>query len=359
MSPLPQGEAPPPHPLKPGQQHDDSAPQPADAAGSSPRSFPIDGLRNGYPDAAAADATQTVSMQSTLSTMEEDQPSGTVIRRRLLSRSRSSGAAPGSDAAANAAAARGSGSFSSSGGPSRSSPLGLAPGGDSTERYRGYRDGNNNNNSDGSGDEGGVPLGGILGSFFNDKEDLVTLTYATMIGVVVATSVFFFDVSIQYIHDLPDIFAVGGGMVVVVVVYVLVVFWGMVVVAWRMLSTIPTLCCTQHTLPTADSNRRQTQLTQPNRTPHPEPRRRRRPRHGPAAARRPRHPLPLRDADRRRLPGGRAAEQGVCAGAQVSDARDRGRRGRLEECHAAEGLWAGDYHFTSCVFQSDRATPTN
>jgi len=61
-----------------------------------------------------------------------------------------------------------------------------------------------------SGDEGGVPLVGALGSFLNDREDLVTLFYAMATGVVVATSVFFFDVSIQYIHDLPDILAVGG-----------------------------------------------------------------------------------------------------------------------------------------------------
>eukprot|EP00775_Hariotina_reticulata_P005436 gene5436-5669_t len=39
------------------------------------------------------------------------------------------------------------------------------------------------------------------------RDDLVTLAYAVAMGGVVATSVFFFDVSIQYVHDLPDIFA--------------------------------------------------------------------------------------------------------------------------------------------------------
>lgn len=37
------------------------------------------------------------------------------------------------------------------------------------------------------------------------QDDLTTLLYSVLTGGVVATSVFFFDVSIQYIHDLPDI----------------------------------------------------------------------------------------------------------------------------------------------------------
>jgi hypothetical protein len=43
--------------------------------------------------------------------------------------------------------------------------------------------------------------------FWSSREDLVTLAYAIATGAIVATSVFIFDVSIQYIHDLPDIFA--------------------------------------------------------------------------------------------------------------------------------------------------------
>eukprot|EP00195_Chlamydomonas_chlamydogama_P005828 CAMPEP_0202903764 /NCGR_PEP_ID=MMETSP1392-20130828/26154_1 /ASSEMBLY_ACC=CAM_ASM_000868 /TAXON_ID=225041 /ORGANISM="Chlamydomonas chlamydogama, Strain SAG 11-48b" /LENGTH=634 /DNA_ID=CAMNT_0049591089 /DNA_START=664 /DNA_END=2568 /DNA_ORIENTATION=+ len=50
--------------------------------------------------------------------------------------------------------------------------------------------------------------------WFSNKDDAITLTYAVIVGALVATSVFVFDVSIQYIHDLPDIFAasgIGGG----------------------------------------------------------------------------------------------------------------------------------------------------
>jgi hypothetical protein len=39
------------------------------------------------------------------------------------------------------------------------------------------------------------------------RDDLLTLAYAVGMGGLVATSVFIFDVSIQYVHDLPDIFA--------------------------------------------------------------------------------------------------------------------------------------------------------
>jgi hypothetical protein len=43
------------------------------------------------------------------------------------------------------------------------------------------------------------------------RDDLLTLAYAVGMGGLVATSVFIFDVSIQYVHDLPDIFAQVGG----------------------------------------------------------------------------------------------------------------------------------------------------
>jgi hypothetical protein len=49
----------------------------------------------------------------------------------------------------------------------------------------------------------------------NANDDLLSLGYAVSTGAIVATCVFLFDCSIQYIHDLPDIFAVdfhlGGG----------------------------------------------------------------------------------------------------------------------------------------------------
>eukprot|EP00878_Enallax_costatus_P014507 GHUV01015174.1.p1 GENE.GHUV01015174.1~~GHUV01015174.1.p1 ORF type:complete len:413 (+),score=124.29 GHUV01015174.1:375-1613(+) len=51
-------------------------------------------------------------------------------------------------------------------------------------------------------------------SWWKNRDDLITLAYAVGMGGLVATSVFVFDVSIQYVHDLPDIFAqlhVGGG----------------------------------------------------------------------------------------------------------------------------------------------------
>ncbi|GFH13599.1 CBS domain-containing protein [Haematococcus lacustris] len=48
--------------------------------------------------------------------------------------------------------------------------------------------------------------------WFKNKDDILTLSYAVVIGVVVAASVFTFDVSIQFIHDLPDIFAVNLGI---------------------------------------------------------------------------------------------------------------------------------------------------
>jgi hypothetical protein len=50
---------------------------------------------------------------------------------------------------------------------------------------------------------------------FGGGDDLLSLGYAISTGAIVATSVFLFDVSIQYIHDLPDIFSanlhLGGG----------------------------------------------------------------------------------------------------------------------------------------------------
>lgn len=51
--------------------------------------------------------------------------------------------------------------------------------------------------------------------WLTNKDDLLTLSYAVLTGAVVATSVFAFDCTIQYVHDLPDIFAkelhIGGG----------------------------------------------------------------------------------------------------------------------------------------------------
>lgn len=44
------------------------------------------------------------------------------------------------------------------------------------------------------------------------RDDLLTLAYAVGMGGLVATSVFIFDVSIQYVHDLPDIFAQVGSL---------------------------------------------------------------------------------------------------------------------------------------------------
>lgn len=44
-------------------------------------------------------------------------------------------------------------------------------------------------------------------SWWKNRDDLITLAYAVAMGGLVATSVFIFDVSIQYVHDLPDILA--------------------------------------------------------------------------------------------------------------------------------------------------------
>jgi hypothetical protein len=44
-------------------------------------------------------------------------------------------------------------------------------------------------------------------AWWKNRDDLITLAYAVAMGGVVATSVFVFDVSIQYVHDLPDIFS--------------------------------------------------------------------------------------------------------------------------------------------------------
>lgn len=44
-------------------------------------------------------------------------------------------------------------------------------------------------------------------AWWRNRDDLITLAYATATGGIVAASVFVFDVSIQYIHDLPDIAA--------------------------------------------------------------------------------------------------------------------------------------------------------
>lgn len=47
-------------------------------------------------------------------------------------------------------------------------------------------------------------------AWWKNRDDLVTLAYAVAMGGVVAASVFVFDVSIQYVHDLPDIFSQVG-----------------------------------------------------------------------------------------------------------------------------------------------------
>ena len=70
---------------------------------------------------------------------------------------------------------------------------------------RGDGSGSDGDSGAGSGAAGGLFNFGLLG---RQRDDLVTLAYAMLTGVVVAGSVFAFDVSIQYIHDLPDIFAV-------------------------------------------------------------------------------------------------------------------------------------------------------
>ncbi|MEW5302860.1 MAG: hypothetical protein WDW36_005601 [Sanguina aurantia] len=52
-------------------------------------------------------------------------------------------------------------------------------------------------------------------SWRRNRDDVITLAYSVLIGIVVASSVFVFDVSIQCIHDLPDFFSkslgIGGG----------------------------------------------------------------------------------------------------------------------------------------------------
>jgi hypothetical protein len=51
-------------------------------------------------------------------------------------------------------------------------------------------------------------------TWLSGQRDIITLSYAILVGGLVATSVFVFDVSIQYIHDIPDMLAnkgIGGG----------------------------------------------------------------------------------------------------------------------------------------------------
>lgn len=53
--------------------------------------------------------------------------------------------------------------------------------------------------------------------WLSNQRDIITLSYAVLVGGVVAASVFTFDVSIQYIHDLPDNLSsigIGGGRTV-------------------------------------------------------------------------------------------------------------------------------------------------
>ncbi|KXZ55344.1 hypothetical protein GPECTOR_3g475 [Gonium pectorale] len=51
-----------------------------------------------------------------------------------------------------------------------------------------------------------------VADWLRDKDDITTLTYAVLTGGLVAGAVFVFDVSIQTIHDLPDIFSSGLGI---------------------------------------------------------------------------------------------------------------------------------------------------
>ncbi|GFR48199.1 hypothetical protein Agub_g10016 [Astrephomene gubernaculifera] len=51
-----------------------------------------------------------------------------------------------------------------------------------------------------------------VADWLRDRDDIYTLYYAVLTGGLVATAVFLFDVSIQTIHDLPDIFSTGLGI---------------------------------------------------------------------------------------------------------------------------------------------------
>ncbi|GIL50877.1 hypothetical protein Vafri_6854 [Volvox africanus] len=51
-----------------------------------------------------------------------------------------------------------------------------------------------------------------VADWLKDQDDITTLTYAVLTGGLVAAAVFIFDVSIQTIHDLPDIFSTGLGI---------------------------------------------------------------------------------------------------------------------------------------------------
>ncbi|KAG2448571.1 hypothetical protein HYH02_006462 [Chlamydomonas schloesseri] len=51
-----------------------------------------------------------------------------------------------------------------------------------------------------------------VADWLKDQDDITTLTYAVLTGGLVAAAVFIFDVSIQTIHDLPDIFSSGLGI---------------------------------------------------------------------------------------------------------------------------------------------------
>ncbi|KAG2444864.1 hypothetical protein HXX76_001602 [Chlamydomonas incerta] len=51
-----------------------------------------------------------------------------------------------------------------------------------------------------------------VADWIKDQDDITTLTYAVLTGGLVAAAVFIFDVSIQTIHDLPDIFSSGLGI---------------------------------------------------------------------------------------------------------------------------------------------------
>jgi hypothetical protein len=57
------------------------------------------------------------------------------------------------------------------------------------------------------GEDEEEPQEAVMFAWWKNRDDLITLAYAVAMGGVVATSVFCFDVAIQYVHDLPDIFS--------------------------------------------------------------------------------------------------------------------------------------------------------
>eukprot|EP00198_Chlamydomonas_reinhardtii_P000776 XP_001690111.1 predicted protein [Chlamydomonas reinhardtii] len=60
--------------------------------------------------------------------------------------------------------------------------------------------------------QGSVDMADTPEGLADVEDDITTLTYAVLTGGLVAAAVFIFDVSIQTIHDLPDIFSSGLGI---------------------------------------------------------------------------------------------------------------------------------------------------